>query len=239
MDPPSPNSTLILALDLKTKTSALALLKRLGGSLSWVKIGLQMFTRYGPDIVKEIADQGYSIFLDLKLHDIPNTVANAIDSLSGYPIGLLTLHCFGGPEMMQWAREARDRSHKGMQLIGVTVLTSMDASNLAALGIRRSLPTQVLRLAHLAIDEGGLDGLVCSPQEVGILRSQIGPEPLLLTPGIRPAGSNPNEQKRIATPTEAIRQGATHIIVGRPILAAKNPTRVVKGILKEIGQTNG
>lgn len=237
MDLPSQTAHLILALDLKNKTSALELLKRLEGHLTWVKVGLQMFTRYGPEIVKEIADQGYRIFLDLKLHDIPNTVANAIESLSGYPIELLTLHCFGGTEMMQWAREARDRSQKDMQLIGVTVLTSMDAYSLAALGIRRPLPDQVRHLAHLAIDKGRLDGLVCSPREVESLRAQIGAAPLLLTPGIRPAGSNPDEQKRIATPAEAIRQGATHIIVGRPILEAKDPAQVVKNILKEIKST--
>ncbi len=225
---------LILALDLKTRAHAIELLKRLGDNVCWVKIGLQMFTRYGPDIVKEIADQGYQIFLDLKLHDIPNTVANAIESLSAYPIGLLTLHCFGGAEMMQWAREARDRSNKDMKLLGVTVLTSMDRFSLAAIGIQDPLQDQVLRLARLAIEDGQLEGLVCSPQEVEILRAEIGSSPLLVTPGIRPVGSSVDEQKRIATPAEAVRRGATHIVVGRPILEAEDPARVARAILKEI-----
>lgn len=224
---------LILALDVPDIKDARAILKQLGDDLKWVKIGLQLFTKYGPDIVKEVADQGYTIFLDLKLHDIPNTVASAITSLKGLPIGLLTLHTLGGPEMMRRANEARSEHLPNLNLLGVTVLTSMDRSQLGAIGIDDSTEDQVLRLARLGL-ESGLQGLVCAPLEIDSLREVLGSEPILVTPGIRPAGAALDDQSRVATPAEAARQGASYIVVGRPILRADDPKAVIKQIRAEL-----
>lgn len=227
------NCQLILALDVESLNEGLHVLKNIGPKLKWVKIGLQLFTQYGPDVVKTVADLGYQIFLDLKLHDIPNQVASAIKSLKHLPIGLLTLHTSGGAEMMQWANEARKESQNTLQLLGVTVLTSMDKKALQDIGINSSPEEQVLKLAQLAI-QSGLQGLVCSPLELPILRTKLGPDPLLVTPGIRPLGSNPNEQKRIMTPAQAATAGASYIVVGRPILKADNPSQALEEILNEI-----
>lgn len=224
---------LILALDLDSVDDAKTLLKSIGSSLEWVKVGLQLFTKYGPDVVKAISGLGYHVFLDLKLHDIPNTVASSIKSLKDLPIGLLTLHTSGGTEMMRWANEACQEISHSMKLLGVTVLTSMDQQSLNSIGIKSTLEEQVTRLGKLGMD-AGLQGLVCSPLELPILRKQLGPKPLLVTPGIRPQGLDFNEQKRIMTPKEAASFGATHIVVGRPIYEDKYPRIVVKKILEEI-----
>ena len=157
---------LILALDLEDRESAIKLLQRAGNELQWVKIGLQMFTRYGPDYVREIADLGKRIFLDLKLHDIPNTVAKAIESISQLPIDMLTIHTCGGKEMMSKAVASQQETAPRLKLLGVTVLTSMDAASLNEIGLSRSPEEQVLSLASLA-EEAGMSGLVCSPHEVG------------------------------------------------------------------------
>ena len=227
------SAALILALDVKKRREALDLLNCLGSSLNWVKIGLGLFSRCGPSIVEEIAALGYRIFLDLKLHDIPNTVAAAIESLGAYPIELLTLHSAGGSEMLRWAVEARNRYAKKTKLLGVTVLTSLDATALGATGIQEAPSVQVKRLAKLAL-QSGLDGLVCSANELNLLRTHWGPSPLLVTPGIRPSGVAADEQKRTATPAEAVRNGATHLVVGRPILAASDPLSALASISREI-----
>ncbi len=224
---------LILALDVPDRKAALAMLKRCGSNLKWVKIGMQLFYRHGPELLEEVAALGYRIFLDLKLHDIPNTVVSAIGSLAGHNVGLLSLHTLGGPEMMRLAQEATATHLPEAQLVGVTVLTSMDRAELAAVGFDVSPEDQVLRLARLA-SEAGIGGLVCSPLELRPLRESFGHEPVLVTPGIRPAGSATDDQKRIMTPAEASEVGADYIVVGRPILKADDPAKAVAGILEEL-----
>lgn len=224
---------LILALDVESLAEAKKILKEVGPQLKWVKIGLQLFTLYGPSIVKSLSDLGYNIFLDLKFHDIPNQVASAIRSLRELPIGLLTLHTSGGEEMIRWANQARNDINHPMQLLGITVLTSMDEKGLKLIGIDVSPEEQVLKLGVLGM-QSGLQGLVCSPLELPQLRKKLGPDPILVTPGIRPIGSDSNEQKRIMSPKEASIAGASYIVIGRPILKAANPAETVESILKEI-----
>lgn len=226
--------SLILALDVEPRESALEMLDRLGDSLQWVKIGLQLFTAYGPAFVHEIADRGYRVFLDLKLHDIPNTVAKAVQSISKLPVDLLTVHASGGAEMLEWANRARNDYAPGLNLLAVTVLTSMDAGQLKSLNVHAEPAAQVNHLAGLSL-QAGIQGLVCSPLELAALRSQFGSDPIIVTPGIRPRGSASDEQKRIMTPKEAAAAGADYIVVGRPILKAANPVAAVKAIRAELG----
>jgi len=224
---------LILALDLPDRATAAPLLRQLQGSLRWVKVGLQMFTAYGPDYIREVADHGYDIFLDLKLHDIPNTVAKAVESLAPLPIKMLTLHTAGGREMMAAARTAQQAANPDLLLLGVTVLTSMDDAALAAIGVPTTAPVQVNRLAHLAV-ASGLRGLVCSPLEVATLRAALPAGTALVTPGIRPGGLATGDQKRVLGPADAARAGSTHIVVGRPILAAPDPAAAARAIQAEL-----
>lgn len=224
---------LILALDLEDRQSAIELLQRAGTELQWVKIGLQMFTRYGPDYVREIADLGKRVFLDLKLHDIPNTVAKAVESISELPIDMLTIHTCGGREMMQKAVAAQQEAAPHLTLLGVTVLTSMDQASLSEIGLARSPEDQVLALADLAA-EAGMNGLVCSPHEVEKIHARHGGAFALVTPGIRPSGSDAGDQKRIMTPSEAARAGSDFIVVGRPIYQAAQPQDVVGSIYEEL-----
>lgn len=228
---------LILALDVPSREDAAPILRQLRGSLRWVKIGLQMFTAYGPDYVRAVADQGFDIFLDLKLHDIPNTVAKAVESLAPLPIGMLTLHTSGGREMMQAARTAQLAGKPDLLLLGVTVLTSMDATGLSELGISTDPASQVARLGNLAVS-AGLSGLVCSPLEVSLLRSQLPSTVKLVTPGIRPAGeAGGDDQKRIMTPADAARAGSSYIVVGRPILKAADPAAAARAIQSELARS--
>lgn len=225
---------LILALDLPTREAALPLLRQVRGSLRWVKIGLQMFTAHGPDWVRAVADEGYHVFLDLKLHDIPNTVAKAVESLATLPIGMLTLHTSGGRAMMTAAKSAQEQNKPDLLLLGVTVLTSMDATGLAATGITSPPAVQVNRLATLAT-EAGLQGLVCSPLEVPALRRALPGTTRLVTPGIRPATPVAgDDQSRVTTPAEAARAGSSYIVVGRPILQASDPAATIQAILAEL-----
>tara|TARA_B100001248_G_scaffold217689_1_gene172877 strand:+ start:2013 stop:2726 length:714 start_codon:yes stop_codon:yes gene_type:complete len=228
-----PSCQLILALDLPDQQQALNFLDKTGGQLQWVKIGLQLFTKHGPDFVKAVADKGYKIFLDLKLHDIPNTVASSVKSLSQLPIELLTLHTAGGSEMMRAAVQAAQETAPNLKLLGVTVLTSMDEAGLQELSISQSPQERVVHLAKLGV-EAGLPGLVCSALELPVLRKELGPSPLLVTPGIRPAGSATDEQKRVTTPKDAAQQGASFIVVGRPILKAQDPQNAVETILTDL-----
>lgn len=227
------NCELILALDIDDRSEAIQLVKRSGDSLTWVKIGLQMFTKYGPDYVREISDLGKKVFLDLKLHDIPNTVAKAIASVCDLPIDMLTLHTCGGKEMMEWAVKAQQEHKPELLLLGVTVLTSMDDEALAGIGVNRSAAEQVSALTALA-GEAGMSGLVCSPHEAARVKSAHGSQFKLVTPGIRPAGADAGDQKRIMTPRLAAEQGADFIVVGRPIYQAKDPESVVKSILGDL-----
>jgi orotidine-5'-phosphate decarboxylase len=228
---------LILALDVPTREAAAPILRQLRGELRWVKIGLQLFTAYGPDFVREVAGLGFDVFLDLKLHDIPNTVAKAVESLAPLPIRMLTLHTAGGGEMLRAARAAQQQHNPGLLLLGVTVLTSMDTAGLNEIGVSAAAPDQVARLGRLAV-ASGLRGLVCSPQEVALLRRTLPADLQLVTPGIRPAGeAGTDDQKRVMTPAEAARSGSTYIVVGRPILQAADPAAATRAILAELSAT--
>ena len=224
---------LILALDCEGRKLALELLEPLQGDLKWVKIGLQMFTAYGLPFVYEIKSMGYNIFLDLKLHDIPNTVAKAILSLSSASIDLLTIHASGGSEMCAYAVKARDESNPNLKLLAVTVLTSMNQQQMKTLNVHKPVQDHVLDLAKLCVD-AKVDGIVSSTHELKLLRDNLGNEPLIVTPGIRPKGADLNEQKRVMTPAEAKELGADYIVVGRPIYKSEDPLASVKAILKDI-----
>jgi len=211
------------------------MLDRLGDSLKWVKIGLQLFTAYGPDFVREVSARGYRVFLDLKLHDIPNTVAKAVQSIASLSVDLLTLHASGGSEMMEWAEKARADYAPDLKLLAVTVLTSMDEVQLRSLNVNATPEEQVIHLADLTI-RSGIQGLVCSSLELEPLRARLGEDPIIVTPGIRPAGSAADEQKRIMTPTAAAAAGSSFIVVGRPILRADDPAAAAKAIQAELIQ---
>lgn len=229
----SKETELILALDCEDKSKAIEIISSLKQDLKWVKIGLQMFTAYGKDFVKEIKSNGYNVFLDLKLHDIPNTVAKAIDSLSDLSIDLLTIHASGGAEMCEYAACARNETNPNLRLLAVTVLTSINQAQLNQLNIKKSIQKQVVDLAKLST-QSGIDGVVSSPLELDILRSSLDSSKLIVTPGIRPLDSEQNEQKRVMTPAEASEKGADFIVVGRPILNSPEPIKTVKQILQSI-----
>ncbi|RXK53252.1 orotidine-5'-phosphate decarboxylase [Oleiharenicola lentus] len=225
---------LILALDVPTREEAAPILRQLRGQLRWVKLGLQMFTAYGPNYVREVAGMGFDIFLDLKLHDIPNTVGKAVESLGPLPIKMLTLHTSGGGEMMRFAKAAQEKTNPNLLLLGVTVLTSTDAAGLNEIGVGVSPAEQVARLGKLAT-VSGLRGLVCSPLEVELLRRTLPASTQLVTPGIRPSGeAGGDDQKRVMSPAEAARAGSSYIVVGRPILKAADPAAAARAILAEL-----
>jgi orotidine-5'-phosphate decarboxylase len=226
---------LILVLDAQSPRDVIPALRPLQGTVQWVKVGLEMFTACGPDCVQEIAGLGFKVFLDLKLHDIPNTVAKAVESVSRLPIGMLTLHTSGGREMMQWAVKAQQQHAPHLLLLGVTVLTSTSAQGLAETGVPDSPEKQVVRLGQLAV-EAGLRGLVCSPLEIAPLRSVLPPGVALVTPGIRPRDAKADDQTRVMTPGEAARAGANFLVVGRPIFKAPDPVAAARAILAEITQ---
>lgn len=226
---------LILAVDLEDKEVAKKFLAPLRGELSWVKIGLQMFLKYGPAVVDEFADAGFRVFLDLKLHDIPNTVASAIKSLRGRPCGMLTIHALGGEEMMRRALDAAADALPQTLLLGVTVLTSMDEKQLAGIGVPAAPMRQVELLAKLAAGTG-MRGLVCSPLELPCLRRELGDEIALVTPGIRPKTATLDDQSRVMTPAEAADAGASFIVVGRPILKAADPVSAARAIRTELAR---
>ena len=224
---------LILVLDAQSPRDVAPVLRQLQGTVRWAKVGLEMFTACGPDCVREIADQGFKVFLDLKLHDIPNTVAKAVESCARLPIGMLTLHTGGGREMMQWAVKAQQQHAPDLILLGVTVLTSMSAAGLNEIGVAASPEAQVVRLGQLAA-ASGLRGLVCSPLEISPLRAVLPPSVALVTPGIRPRDAKADDQTRIMTPAEAAAAGATYIVVGRPIFKAPDPAAAARAIFAEL-----
>jgi orotidine-5'-phosphate decarboxylase len=224
---------LILALDCEDRKTALELMEPLQGHLKWVKVGLQMFTAYGLPLVQEIKSMGYNVFLDLKLHDIPNTVAKTILSLSSASIDLLTIHAIGGSEMCAYAVKARDESNPNLKLLAVTVLTSMNQEQMEVLNITKPIQDQVLDLAKMSID-AKVDGIVSSTHELKLLRENLGIGPLIVTPGIRPKGADLDEQKRVMTPSDAKQLGANFIVVGRPIYKSKDPLASVISILDDI-----
>jgi orotidine-5'-phosphate decarboxylase len=217
------------------------LVDNLGNTCQWFKVGMELYYAAGNSIVHQLRDRGFNVFLDLKLHDIPNTVAGAVRSVAHAGASLLTIHAGGGAAMMSAAAEAAS-TPGSPRLLAVTVLTSMDANELTGIGITASPAEQVLRLARLA-QASGIDGMVCSTEEVATLRKETGPNTLLVIPGIRPAGSASqaafgDDQKRIATPSEAIAHGASMLVVGRPITRAHDPAGAARAILREIADPN-
>lgn len=229
----------IVALDYAESDAMFAFLDQVTPeSLPWVKIGLQMYCKYGPSLVEEVGSRGYKIFLDLKLHDIPNTVAGAIKSLANLPIHMLTLHASGGPEMMARAAEVQRDLAPDLRLLAVTVLTSMNAEQLASLGVVNPVEAQVLNLVGMANDSG-VSGIVCSANEVDPIRAKYGDIPYLVTPGIRPAGGDLQDQKRAMTPGKAALLGSNALVVGRPITQAPDPAAACLAIQKEIEEALG
>lgn len=224
---------LILALDLESKDEARSLLHEIGPDLNWVKVGLQMFTAHGPEWIREVADLGFKVFLDLKLHDIPNTVAKTVQSLTALPIDMLTLHSSGGVDMMAAANQVRLDRKPNLLLLGVTVLTSMDEAQLRRVGVPNSPEKQVHNLAG-AVVESGVPGLVCSAKELGLLVPDYADHLTFVTPGIRPAGTAADDQKRIVTPSQAAANGSNYIVVGRPIYKAESPRSAVQAINGEL-----
>ena len=225
------DARLAVALDVADGARAGALAAELAAEVGVFKIGLELFTREGPGIVRAIAATGARIFLDLKFHDIPNTVERAVTAAAALPgVAYLTLHVAGGRAMLEAAVRARDAcGPQAPALLGVTVLTSLDESDLRATGVPAAPHEQTLRLARLALD-AGLDGLVCAASEVAALRAACGPDPILVVPGIRPEGSAPGDQKRTATPAAALREGASLLVVGRPITEAAVPRDAARAL---------
>lgn len=228
-------SKIIVALDYEKEAEALALVDQIDPSLCRLKVGKEMFTTLGINFVKQLHQRNFDVFLDLKYHDIPNTVARAVRSAADLGVWMVDLHASGGLRMMEEAKRILEPYGKDAPLlIAVTVLTSMEDLDLLQIGINASPMEQVLRLAHLT-QRAGLDGVVCSPQEVEILRNACGEEFKLVTPGIRPIGADFSDQRRVMTPTAAIRAGSDYLVVGRPITKADNPAEVLLSINTSIG----
>ena len=226
---------LIVALDVPSAAASDELVKRLEGTCHWFKVGLELFTAAGPAVIEPLVARGHSVFLDLKFHDIPSTVAGAVRSAATLGVRMLNVHAAGGPAMLAAAKSALDGVANPPELLAVTVLTSMDAAALKASGVDRSPAHQVELLAKICL-AAGIRGFVCSPQEVATLRALTGPEGVIVVPGIRPAGSESGDQKRIATPAEAIRNGAGYLLVGRPITQAADPAVAAQAVLKEMAE---
>jgi len=221
---------LIVALDVSDAFAARELVRRIGDSAGIYKIGLQLFTAEGPSIVREIVESGRKVFLDLKLHDIPTTVRHAVKSAVTTGASMLTVHASGGSAMLQAAAEAADGK---LTLLGITVLTSFSDEDLTQVGVPTSVLSQVLRMAALARN-AGLGGIVTSPREAAEARRELGEGFAIVTPGIRPAGADVNDQQRSATPASAIEAGVSHIVVGRPITHAADPAQAAREILAEM-----
>jgi len=227
-----PGERLAVALDLPSAESALAMVDRLDGTCHWLKVGMELYYTAGGGLVRTLRERGFKIFLDLKLHDIPNTVAGAVRSVATTGASLLTIHASGGERMLQAAAEAAT-APGAPRLLAVTVLTSMDGADLRGVGIADTPSDQAIRLARLA-ERAGISGMVCSPQEIATLRTELNPGTMLVVPGIRPAGAKGDDQRRIATPGAAIRDGASLLVVGRPITTAADPAAAATAILSEI-----
>jgi orotidine-5'-phosphate decarboxylase len=226
-----PRERVIVALDFSSAKLALEFVDRLEGRAAWVKVGLELYLAAGPEIVQTLTLRGLKVFLDLKLHDIPNTVAGAVRSVSRSGASLLTVHASGGPAMLEAAAEAVANTPGAPRLLAVTVLTSINAAQLHATGVGSSLAEQVLRLGRMATD-AGISGLVCSAQELRALRLELGAGPLLVVPGIRPDGSAVGDQARIATPRMALAARASMLVIGRPITQASDPGAAFDGIVR-------
>ena len=235
-----PRDYLIVALDVPGRDEAVGLAEKLAGKVGYFKIGLQLFTAYGPEIVRSIKAMGGRVFLDLKLHDIPNTVARAVNEATRLEVSLLTVHALGGPGMMSAAATAAREASTALgvpapRLLGVTILTSMDQDEAGRIGLSEPIDQMVLRLARLA-EHSGMDGVVCSPLELETLGAGLNGDLFFVTPGIRPAGADLNDQSRITTPGRAVAGGARHLVVGRPITRAADPAEAASRIVEEIGR---
>ncbi|WP_180052080.1 orotidine-5'-phosphate decarboxylase [Acinetobacter sp. YH12099] len=222
--------SIIVALDAKSQYDALTIAEQLDPALCRVKVGKELFTHEGPAVVKALHDKGFEVFLDLKFHDIPNTTAQAVCAAADLGVWMVNVHASGGRKMMETCVERLKAGNYQTQLIAVTVLTSMGREDLKDLGLDIEPFEQVQRLAKLT-QESGLDGVVCSAQEAKMLREILGQDFALVTPGIRPEGSNADDQKRIVTPKQAMLNGSTHLVIGRPITQAANPNQTLKDIL--------
>ena len=230
------SSKIIVALDFADAASAMTLVERLDPALCRLKVGKELFTAAGPELVRALDARGFEVFLDLKFHDIPNTVAAACRAGAGLGVWMLNVHASGGRRMMEAAREAlADLPHPPL-LIAVTVLTSMSAEDLGEVGVAGSPAEQVLRLARLT-QACRLDGVVCSAQEATLLRADLGTDFRLVTPGIRPVGAEAGDQRRVMTPAEALRAGATDLVIGRPVTAAADPLAALERIQSDIQNT--
>jgi orotidine-5'-phosphate decarboxylase len=229
-----PRERLIVALDVSSAREALKIVASLVDSVQTYKVGMQLYTAEGPQMVRDLVGSGRKVFLDLKYHDIPNTVAAAVREAAKLGVSMLTVHASGGTKMLQAAVEAAREKDSGPQILAVSVLTSMDDQDLNEIGVHGQVVDQVVWLASLAL-EAGCSGVVSSAQEVKTLREKLGTDFLAITPGVRPAGTAHGDQARVTTPAEAIAAGATHIVVGRPITAAANPAEAAAKILQELG----
>ena len=228
-----PREKLIVALDVSTAAAASKLVVAVGDSVLTYKVGLRLYTTEGPKVVRDLISMGRKVFLDLKYHDIPNTVAWAVREAAGLGAAMITVHALGGGKMLRAATEAARAANPDLKVLAVTVLTSMDEPELAKVGVQGPVPDEVMRLASLAMAEG-CHGVVASAQEAPELRRQLGNDLLIVTPGVRPAGTDHGDQARVVTPAEAIAAGATHIVVGRPIIEAADPGEAAGKILAEI-----
>jgi len=222
--------SIIVALDAKSQYDALTIAEQLDPALCRVKVGKELFTHEGPSVVKALHDKGFEVFLDLKFHDIPNTTAQAVCAAADLGVWMVNVHASGGRKMMETCVERLKAGNYKTQLIAVTVLTSMGREDLKDIGLDIEPFEQVQRLAKLT-KESGLDGVVCSAQEAKMLRETLGANFALVTPGIRPAGSAADDQKRIVTPQQAMLDGSTHLVIGRPITKSENPRQMLKDIL--------
>jgi orotidine-5'-phosphate decarboxylase len=234
--PALPDTRIIVALDYASAHAALALAEQLDPQHCRVKVGKELFTSAGPAVVEQLVERGFDVFLDLKYHDIPNTVAAACAAAANLRVWMLNVHASGGLAMMQAARERLQRAEKPPILTAVTVLTSLDDNDLADIGCPGKTLERVERLAQLSA-KAGLDGVVCSAREAARLRETLGPRFLLVTPGVRPTLGTSGDQKRIMTPGEAIAAGANHLVIGRPITSADDPSAALSAIQAEIVAT--
>jgi orotidine-5'-phosphate decarboxylase len=228
-----PRQRLIVALDVSSAAAAQKIVAAVGDSAFCYKVGMQLYTAEGPQVVRDLVASGRRVFLDLKYHDIPNTVAGAVREAAGLGVNMLTVHASGGGKMLRASTEAARSTNAALMVLAVTVLTSLDDNDLDKLGIHGRVQDQVLRLAALAL-ANGCHGVVASAQEASALRSELEGDFAIVTPGVRPAGAEPGDQARVVTPAEAIAAGATHIVVGRPITAAADPASEARAILGQI-----
>ncbi len=227
---------LIAALDVQTRKEAEDKIAAIGDAVGFYKIGMELFTAEGPDVVRAVKGLGKKVFLDLKFHDIPRTVERAVRSAGKLGVDLLTIHASGGRAMIRAAAgAAAEFGASAPRILAVTVLTSLDESDLRDIGVAMRTPADQVRAAAFLAVASGADGLVCSPREVGALSAALRSGTLFVTPGVRPAGAAVGDQKRVATPADAVRDGATHLVVGRPILAAPDPRAAARAVLAEMG----